>query len=190
MTNVDDILEGIEALQVDTPASMVELTEEQLTEYIRGNRIQAYDIGFDGIDYKLIKEKHIVVSGYGNHGKGTLVRQIALQTMMLHGFKSAFWAPEDMPAEYFYGDLIHTLTGLSTEKHHENYIGEAQFLETFTAIKDEIFLLYYDKYPDYKPLFYDFQRLHDLKGVTLFVVDPFNNLSYDDEIRDDKLVRA
>ncbi len=180
----------IALLSVDKPCSVVELNDEQLHEYIIGNRIRAYETGWDSIDYKLIFQKHIVITGYGNHGKGTFVRQLAAQTMLLHGFKWAFWAPEDMPAEYFYGDIIHTITARSTETHHHNYIGEEDFVNTFKAICNEIKLLDYENYPDYTALFMDFQTLHDVNGINCFVVDPFNNINYDQELRDDKLVRA
>lgn len=55
-------------------------------------------------------------SGYANEGKGTFLRQLMMMKYLAEGKTFAMCLPEDMPAEIFYDDLVHTLSGKSTDK--------------------------------------------------------------------------
>lgn len=166
-------------------------TIDQMRSYWRGERLPRFDIGWNRIDFGLLQSNLVLVSGYANHGKGTMVRQIALQMYYKYRTKWAFWSPEDMPEEYFYADIIHMITGKSTEKHHNNYISEPEYLDAFQTATDAIKLIDFETdMPSVRMILEQFDVLYK-SGVRGFVLDPFNNTedansdqAYDKTIRE------
>lgn len=75
-------------------------------------------------------------TGYNNEGKGTFIRFLALIKSLEEKTKNVFYAPEDAPAEWFYDELIHTLSGLSTDKDHPNFIGADLYVKCLEIIKE------------------------------------------------------
>jgi len=171
--------------------NIVEPTPEQMLAYYSGKRLPRYTLGWPSVDFGLLRGQVVAISGYGNNGKGTFARQMALQMHKLHGIKWAFWSPEDMPCEYFYADLIHTLTGKSTESHHSNFISESEYKDAYKYLLSCIKLIDYDDtMPNNEQLFEQFDRMHKEHGCDGFVIDPFNNVDIDfDAGRDDNIIR-
>ncbi len=75
-------------------------------------------------------------SGYNNEGKGTFIRFLTLIKLLEEKDRACFYAPEDSPAEWFYDELIHTLSGLSTDKDHPNFIGPDLYAKCLEIIKE------------------------------------------------------
>lgn len=187
----EDILMEKPGTPLEAPGIVVTPTDEQMAAYWRGERLPRYDLGWGAVDFGLLESNLVLVSGYANHGKGTMVRQIALQMYFKYGIKWAFWSPEDMPEEYFYGDIIHMIKGKSTERKHSNYISSKEYFDGFKVAKDAIKLIdFEDDIPSVKKIFDQFDYLHK-QGIRGFVLDPFNNsedanldTSYDKIIRE------
>jgi twinkle protein len=74
-------------------------------------------------------------SGYNNEGKGTWLRFIALIKALEEKKKFVWYGPEDAPAEWYYDELIHTLSGKSTDKDHPNFIGPDLYVKCLEIIK-------------------------------------------------------
>lgn len=179
------------AQELNKIPNIVEPSIDEMVKYHSGERMPRYDIGWPSIDFGLLRGQLVGVSGYGNNGKGTFVRQMALQMFKKHGIKWAFWSPEDMPCEYFYADVIHTLTGKSTESTHANFISKDEYLTAYKFVKECIKLIdYSETIPNTEQLFAQFDRMHKEMGCEGFVIDPFNNVDVDfDSGRDDNIIR-
>lgn len=74
-------------------------------------------------------------TGLSNQGKGTMLRFLLLIKCLEESIKSCFYAPEDSPAQWFYNELIHTLSGRSTDKDHPNFIGPDLYAKCLEIIK-------------------------------------------------------
>ena len=144
---------------------------------------EGYEMGkttyFRDIDehFKWLLHNLIVFAGYGNHGKSILLKQLLLASAVRRGQKTAIFSPEDMPANYFYDDLIHTLVGKSTLKQHSNQMTIDEYHEAMDFIKDHFFLLYPEKAsptPEYINM--RFKEAIEKHGVEYCVTDPFNQL--------------
>lgn len=164
-----------------------------MREYHAGKRMPRFSTGWPDLNdkYNLLEGNMVLVSGYGNHGKGTLVRQLALQMNIKHNIKWAFWSPEDMPSEYFYSDLIHTLTGKSTESNHANFITIDEYISAYQMVSDAIRLIEYtDESPTPETVFATFEKAKHEYGCRGFVIDPFNNMQLAfGSMRDDQFIR-
>lgn len=75
-------------------------------------------------------------SGYSNEGKSIYLKQLCLIKWLSEGKKFVFCSPEDAPAESFFDDLIHTLSGKSTDLGRMNHISEEEYLRCMDRIKD------------------------------------------------------
>lgn len=176
---------------IERAGKVIRPTVDQMRSYWKGERLPRFNLGWPCVDFGLLHANLVLVSGYANHGKGTMVRQIALQMYYKYGTKWAFWSPEDMPEEYFYADIIHMITGKSTEKHHNNYISEPEYLSAFATAAEVIKLIDFDvDMPSIKMILAEFDHMYDM-GIRGFVIDPFNNTedansdaAYDKTIRE------
>ena len=171
----EDILMEKPGTPIERTGKVIIPTLDQMKKYWRGERLPRFDLGWHGVDFGLLQANLVLVSGYANHGKGTMVRQIALQLYYKYGTKWSFWSPEDMPEEYFYADIIHMITGKSTEKHHNNFITEPEYVAAFKTASDVIKLIDFDAdLPSIKMILNEFDQQYKT-GVRGFVIDPFNN---------------
>lgn len=170
-----------------------DLLRTTMQEYHAGKRMPRFSTGWpDLIDnFNLLRGNLVLLSGYGNHGKGTFVRQMALQMYIKHQIKWAFWSPEDMPAEYFYADLIHTLTGRSTELNHSNFIDYDNYINAFDVVRNAVKLIdFNEQSPTPENVISVFDQSIDAYGCNGFVIDPFNNMQLDFNMyRDDQFIR-
>jgi|688.fasta_scaffold00478_117 twinkle protein len=86
-------------------------------------------------------------TGYNNEGKGTMIRFLALIKALEEKKKFVFYAPEDSPAEWFYDEIIHTLSGKSTDKDNPNFIGPDLYVKCLEILKD-LFIFIHIPLPD------------------------------------------
>lgn len=191
MPLTEDIFTKQPGAPIEQPGKIIRPTNDQMLRYWRGERLPRFEIGWPGIDFGLLQSNLVLVSGYANHGKGTMVRQIALQMYYKYGTKWAFWSPEDMPEEYFYADIIHMITGKSTESKYNNYISEPEYMDGFRTASDAIRLVDFNTdMPSFRMILDQFDFMY-AAGARGFVIDPFNNTedansdaAYDKTIRE------
>lgn len=80
--------------------------------------------------------------GMSNEGKSAYLRFISLVKALEDNWRFAFYAPEDYPAKEFYDDMVHTLTGLPTDKDHPMCITEELYRKAIDLIKDKFHFVY------------------------------------------------
>lgn len=114
-------------------------------------------------------------TGYGNEGKSLKLKQLALIKALEENRKFIFCSPEDFPPEEFYDDMIHTLSGQTTDKDYPNVISEELYDYCFNLIKD-LFIFVYIKPPNntIKGVLETFRRIcEEEQGAVLgCVIDP------------------
>lgn len=118
-----------------------------------------------------------VWTGWPNHGKSTFLRFLSLKLAEGKGVKCAFFCPEDMPAEYFYEDLIFMKLQRFPNAHS---ITEAVMLDCINFVNNHYFILFPENdepTPDY--INQCFLRVAAEYDVSFFVTDPFNQLDHD-----------
>ena len=70
------------------------------------------------------------------------LKQLCLIKALEEGKKFIFCSPEDYPPEEFFDDMIHTITGGSTDKDKSSYISKSLYDKAFNLIKDKFIFLY------------------------------------------------
>lgn len=127
-------------------------------------------------------------TGYANEGKSLMLRTLSLIKSLEDGWVFAFNAPEDYPAKEFFDDMVHTLTGLPTDKSHPLCVTEELYLRAIELIKDKFFFVYLHP-PDntIEDALHEFQNLIEVHKIDGVVLDPLMKFSRPDKYmsRDD-----
>lgn len=112
-------------------------------------------------------------TGYANEGKSLCLKQICLIKALKEGRKFIFCSPEDFPPSNFFDDMIHTLSGGSTDKDKDNYISHEMYMHCFEQIKD-LFYFVYIKPPDntIEKVLEEFQKIIDREEIYGCIIDP------------------
>jgi len=156
-----------------------------------------YEIGktthFYEIDrhFRWLKQNVIIFGGYGNHGKSTFLYQLLLLRALNNGEKFAIFSPENMPADFFYNDLIHTLIGKSTILQHSNRMTQLEYEKAMEFINEHFFLIYPEN-DEPSPVYVNerFKEAIEKHKIDGCITDPFNQLDRDWEKsgRDDRYI--
>lgn len=117
-------------------------------------------------------------TGYSNEGKSLFLRFICLIKSIMDGWKFAFYAPEDYPAEEFFDDIIHTASGYSTDKDNLNFIRTELYVLMYERLK-ELFYFVYIKPPKNTLIrvLQSFIPLIEENGVKGCIIDPIIKLA-------------
>lgn len=112
-------------------------------------------------------------TGYANEGKSIKLRQLCLIKVLMENRKFLFCAPEDFPPEDFFDDMIHTITGQTTDKDYPNCVDEDTYMQAFDLIKDNFFFLYVEP-PDntIQRVLSEFKKICEVHDIYGCVIDP------------------
>ncbi len=123
--------------------------------------------------WKWRKGEFNIWTGYANEGKSLFLRYLCLIKALKEDWKFVFCAPEDFPPKEFYDDMIHTLTGLTTDKHSPFQVSEAMYRKAVQKIKDNFFFLYVEPPGNtIKGVLEEFRKICDSTHIDGCIIDP------------------
>lgn len=149
--------------------------EQSLDALFEHGMQRGVTIGHENFDRLLSFEtkRLCVVTGIPGSGKSEFIDEIAERLNMRHGWRFAYFSPENAPLEYHASKLIEKFTGKHFDKQHLTF-GEykqvKQHLETnffFIAPKDDYRL---------DTILERAKFLVRRKGIKAVVIDPYNRL--------------
>lgn len=112
-------------------------------------------------------------TGYANEGKSLFLRQLAMKKALEEGKKFVFSAPEDFPPEDLFDDMIHTLTGRTTDKDYSSVIDLATYMQAFELIKDKFIFVYLEPPNNTIQMVLDeFKRICAEEDIFGCIIDP------------------
>jgi twinkle protein len=97
--------------------------------------------------WKWRKTEFNLWTGYNNEGKSLFLRYLSTIKVLEDDWKFLCACPEDFPAKEFYDDLIHTISGKTTDKDSPNRVSEDLYLRVYEKIKDN-YVFYYPQEED------------------------------------------
>lgn len=135
---------------------------------------QANGMGVSEID-EIVKWKTgmlAIYTGIPSHGKSEMLDFISVRLNLLHGWKAAFFSPENMPYHRFhYPKLAAKLAGTHFQK---GYINDQDYEEIFDYIEDNF--KYIDAGDDYtvETIIATAKSLVSRYGIKILNIDPYN----------------
>lgn len=135
--------------------------------------------------WKWKKQESNIWTGYANEGKSLFLKQLCLIKALKDKWRFAFSAPEDFPAHDFYDDIIHTLTGKSTDKDHPNCIDKETYEQAFNLIEDKFVFVYVPPpHNTIKGILEDFKNLCKEEQIDGCIIDPLLKFAWPKDFPD------
>lgn len=135
-----------------------------------------YIAGYD--EFWTWKSKTVnIPTGYANEGKGTWIKQLALIKSLEEGKKTVLFIPEDYPTYDVYDDLIHTISGKSTNVDSSNFISEEDYNYYKGLIEDLFVIIEIDPLKaDIHNILQIVEDLNDDNEVGCLIIDPHSKV--------------
>lgn len=101
------------------------------------------------------------------------LKYLCLIKALTDGWKFIISAPEDWPAHEYFDDLLHMMTGQSTDKDSFNQVSEKKYLQALEILKEHFYFVYI-KPPDntIKKVLDIFEPLIHEIGAQVCIIDP------------------
>lgn len=135
------------------------------------------------------KQEANIWTGYANEGKSLFLKQLCLIKALKENWKFAFCSPEDFPPDEFYDDLIHTLTGRTTDRDYgqERVVSEELYEKAYKMIKDKFIFLYIEPpHNSIRSVLEEFKRMAKSEKIDGFVIDPLLKFARPKEMADSR----
>ena len=116
-----------------------------------------------------------VVTGIPGHGKSEIVDQIAVLLNLIHGWKVAYFSPENHPVSYHYSKIASKISGKSFTTE---WLSHDEFTKTFNFINDNYFFISPEDDLSVESIISKAKYLVRKRGIKVLIVDPFNKLDH------------
>lgn len=116
-----------------------------------------------------------VVTGVPGSGKSEFVDYIVCKLNVLHGFKAAYFTPENYPLKFHYRKLFEKFIGKEFNLKHSN---EIEYDMAYEHIKDNFFYIMNEDELTFDIILTAAKTLIKSKGVKILVIDPYNKIEH------------
>lgn len=156
--------------------------EQVLDQFRKGSQVgEPSGLSFLDANLKIRPGYFYTVTGWPGSGKSELVMQLALLQAIISKRKVCFYSPESYPVESFIATMAHCYLGKSTDKHYQDCCTEAEYLRALVWLQEWVFFVEHEDNPDPATVIEDFMQCKNGYGCKVFVLDPFNSLTSEDE---------
>lgn len=131
--------------------------------------------------FKWKKGEITCLTGIGNMGKSSLLKQLLLLQVICEGAKVGIFAPEDFPAHEYYHELTEMYIGAYCTPTSYNKPTQAYYEAVYDFISEHFFFVYPQSGTTPTPEYIKerFLELIIKESITFCVIDPFNQLFRD-----------
>jgi twinkle protein len=116
-----------------------------------------------------------IVSGIPGHGKSEVIDWIVVLLNILHGWKAAYFSPENHPLSYHFGKLASKITGKSFDS---KYIKQLEFEQVYNYINENFFFINPENDITINSIIEKSVYLVKKYGIKILVIDPYNKLDH------------
>lgn len=156
--------------------------ESVLDQFKRGSQVgEPSGLSFLDPHLKIRPGYFYTVTGWPSSGKSEFVLQLSLLQCITAKRKIAFYSPESYPVESFIATMAHCYLGRSTDRHYSDCCSEEHYIKALDWLHEWVYFVEYDDSPAPENVIEDFKQLKNGYGCKVFVLDPFNSLTSEDE---------
>lgn len=148
-----------------------------IREYFNTGIEYGSEIDFPNID-KYVKwetGRLAVVTGIPAHGKSEFVDFIIAKLNIIHGWKAAFFTPENYPLKFHYAKLFEKIAG---SRFHKDWSSESLFDQVYDYINENFFYILNEENFSLTEILNDSKYLVRTLGVKILVIDPYNKVDH------------
>jgi len=169
-------IKNAKEIKVDGIVDINNIYDETHSLFITGLE-KGKGIGFSELDDIVTWEtgRVCVTTGIPSHGKSEFVDFLLTKLNILHGWKSAYFSPENYPIKYHLAKLISKLTG---KKFESGYLTVDDFDTSFEYIKNNFFFIYPEEDMTFDNILSKARIVVKKHGIKVLVFDPFNKIEH------------
>ncbi len=116
-----------------------------------------------------------IVTGVPSSGKSEFVDYIVCKLNIKHGWKAAFFTPENYPLKFHYAKLFEKLIG---KKFNKGNISELEWDTCYDYIRSNFYYILNEDDFTVKSILDSAKILVRTRGIKIVVVDPYNKLEH------------
>lgn len=116
-----------------------------------------------------------IVTGIPASGKSEFVDYIVTKLNIKHGWKAAFFTPENYPLKFHYAKLFEKIIG---KKFNQDKTSELEWDMAYDYIRNNFFYILNEEDFTVKSILDSAKILVKTKGVKIVVIDPYNKLEH------------
>ena len=116
-----------------------------------------------------------VVTGIPGHGKSEFVDYLVTRLNILHGWKAAYFTPENFPLKFHYVKLFEKIIGKKFSRIKANDI---EYDIAYEHIKDNFFYILNEEDVTVDTVLDSAKALVKSKGIKVLVLDPYNRFDH------------
>lgn len=138
-------------------------------------------IGHENYDELMSFETSRLMIGTGipGHGKSEFIDEVVERLNVLHGWKAAYFSPENWPLQYHMSKLIEKITG---NKFSESTLNRLDYQEAKRYLNENFnFIMPSDYSFGLDNILDKARQLVKKKGIRIVVIDPWNRLESEQE---------
>jgi twinkle protein len=135
------------------------------------------EIGQKVIDDKITWEtgRLAIVTGVPSSGKSEFVDYIVAKLNLVHGWKAAYFTPENYPLKFHYAKIFEKLIGKKFDKNRAN---ELEYDMAFDYFRENYFYILNEEDFTIKSILDSAKILVKTRGIKILVIDPYNKLEH------------
>jgi twinkle protein len=116
-----------------------------------------------------------IVTGIPSSGKSEFVDYLVTKLNIKHGWKAAFFTPENYPLKFHYSKLFEKLVG---KRFSQSSTTELEWDMAYDYIRDNFFYILNEEDFTVKSILDSAKILIKTRGIKVIVIDPYNKLEH------------
>lgn len=135
-------------------------------------------IGHERFDKLLtfVKGYITTITGIPGHGKSDYLDEIIIRLMLHHGWKTAFYSPENKPTKLHFSKIARKIVGKAWDGY--NRINELELNQLKRALNESVWFIKPEKDFTLTSILNHAKRLKLKYGIDTFVIDAWNRLEH------------
>ena len=150
---------------------------EELSALLRSGMPKGETFGWDNLDkYLSVKPGFVMtVTGIPGSGKSEFVDEMVLRLSMRHGWRTAYFSPENFPITYHLQKLVSKITG---RRFNEEYMPRDMYERAVDYLTENISSIFPEDDFTVGTVLNKAKALVRRRGIRILVIDPYNRIEH------------
>ncbi len=151
--------------------------QSELYDFFKSGVQRGKEIGVNEIDKFITWEtgRLAIVTGVPGCGKSEFIDFVVSKLNLIHGWKVAYFTPENYPLKYHYAKMYEKYIGSKFSKSDSNDI---EFDMAYEHINDNIFWILNEDDLTIDTILENAKHFIKTKGIKVLVIDPYNKIDH------------
>jgi twinkle protein len=114
-----------------------------------------------------------VWTGIPSHGKSEVCDWLNCRLNIIHGWKMAYFSPENYPIQYHYAKIAEKLSG---KKFNAAFMDRDEFEFLYNYVKENVYIIYPEEDFSINSILAKAKYLVKRHGISTLTIDPYNRL--------------